>query len=99
MREVDGVLHDVALLFEVGRDVHGRIGHQQRPRIARHVHQIDMAEPAAGAQPAVRRQHRVEQFVGMQRALHQQRGLAPFDQRDGLGRRGLAVRRVDQPER
>ena len=28
MRQIDRVLHDVALLFEVGGDVHRRVGHQ-----------------------------------------------------------------------
>ena len=56
-----------------------------------------MAEPSAGAQAAVRQQHRVKQLVGVQRALHQQRGLAAFDQRHGFGRRRFAVRNIDEP--
>ena len=99
MGEVDGVLNDVALLLEIGRDVHRRVGHQQRARIARHIHQIHMAEPPARVQAAVRRQHGVQQLVGVQRALHQKRRLASVDGCDGLGRRCDAMGDVDQAER
>ncbi len=52
--EVDGVLHDVALGGEVGLDVERRVGDEQRPRIARHVHDEDVAHPARRCRSPVR---------------------------------------------
>ena len=86
-------------VLEIGRDVHRGVRDQQGTRIARHVHQIDVAEPSAGAKTAVWSQYGMEQFVGVQRALHQQRRLAPLHQANGRNRRRLAIRDIDQPER
>ena len=97
MGEIDRVLDDVALVLEIGGDVDGCVGDEQRPRIGRHVHEIDVAESAAGAQTALRSQHRMQQFVGMQRAFHQERGLARLHQSHGRGRGRLAMRRIDEP--
>ena len=47
--------------------------------------------------PGLARDHRAEQLVGVQAALHQQLGLALAHQLDRLRRRGMAVRRVDDP--
>ena len=46
--QVDGVLDDVALGLEVGNDVHGGIGDEQRLGIGRHVHDEDVADPPVG---------------------------------------------------
>ena len=73
--QVDGVLDDVALVFDIGRDVDGGVGDQQRAGIGRHVHQIDVADPPRGAQAGVARQTACMQFVGVQIAFHQQRAL------------------------
>ncbi len=91
MREIDGVLHDVALFLQGRSDVHRGIRDQERPRIRRHIHEIDVAEPPLRAQSCVGRDHRVHQFVRMQRAFHQQRRLAGAHQGDSLCRRFVAV--------
>ena len=44
--------------------------------VGRHVHDEDVADAAAGAQPGLARDDRAEQLVGVQAALHQQLGLA-----------------------
>ena len=54
MRQVDGVLDDVALVLEVGIDVDRRVGDEERPRVSRRVHHKDMADAAgrcAGPRP------------------------------------------------
>ena len=51
-----------------------------------------MAEPASGAQAGFRGHDLMQQFVGMQSALHQQFGLAFPDQRDSTRGGGVAVR-------
>ncbi|CPM93354.1 Uncharacterised protein [Bordetella pertussis] len=91
----DRVAHDVGLGFQVGEDVDGRIGDEQRLGIGGHVHDEHMADAALGAQPGVARHDLVHQFVGMQAALHQQAGLPAAHQLDRGGGRGVAVRRID----
>lgn len=54
MRELDRVLHDVAPFFEPGRDIDGRIGDEQRPRICRRVDREHMTDPSRRAQTALR---------------------------------------------
>ena len=60
-----------------------------------HVHEEDVADAPAGAQPRLPRDHGAQQLVGVQAALHQQLGLALAHERDRLRRRGVAVRDVD----
>ncbi len=48
--QVDGVLHDVALVDQRGVDVDRRVGDEQRPGIARRVDGEDVADAARGAQ-------------------------------------------------
>ena len=48
--QVDGVLDDVALGIEIGKDVDRRVGDEQRLGIGRHVHDEDVADPPRGAQ-------------------------------------------------
>ena len=93
--EIDGVLHDVALGHQVRRDVHGGVGDEQRLGMRRHVHDEDVADAAAGAQPGLALGDRGQQLVGVEAALHEQLGLALAHERDGLLGRRLAVRRVD----
>ena len=95
MREVDRVLADVDLVLERRRDVDRRVGDDQHLVIGRHVHDEDVADAAAGAQPGLARDDRAEQLVGVQAALHQQLGLALPHQLHRLGRRrrGCAARR------
>ena len=47
--------------------------------------------------PVSLRDDGAEQLVAVQAALHQQLGLALSHQFDRLGRRGVTVRRVDDP--
>ena len=90
MGEFDGVLHDVALGIQVGRDVDRRVRHQQQAVIGRHVQHEHMAHAPAAAQP-VGRDRRFHQFVGMEAAFHQRRDLAGARHRDGLGGGCMAV--------
>src|SRR5690606_39308258 len=59
VRQIDGVLHDVALGDEIRLDVETGIGDQQRPGVGRHVHHPDMAHAAVGAQPPDRKSTRL----------------------------------------
>jgi hypothetical protein len=74
------------LVSRSGRDVDGRIRHQQQPVIGRHVQHEHVAHAPAGAQ-ALGRDRRLHQFVGVQAAFHQCRDLAGARHRDGLARR------------
>ena len=96
-RQIDRVLADVDLVLERRRDVDRRVGDDEHLVIGRHVHDEHVADAAAGAQPGLARDDRAEQLVGVQAALHQQLGLALAHQLDGLRRRRVAVRRVDDP--
>ncbi len=93
--QIDGVLHDVALGIEIGKDVDGRIGDEQRLGIGRHIHDEDVADPARGAQAGLAGRHLAHEFVGVQAALHQELALGLVDELDRLCRCGVAVRRVD----
>ena len=98
MREVDGVLDDVDLVLERRRDVHGGVGDDQRLRMAGHVHDEAMADAARGADAGLARHHGAHQFVGVQAALHQRLGAAAAHEFDRLGRRIVAVQRIDDLE-
>ncbi len=80
--EVDRVLHDIDLFFQSRRDVYRGIGDDQRRGVAGHVHDETMADAACCAHAAVMSDHRGQQFVGVQAALHQRLGLALAYQRD-----------------
>ena len=95
-KQIDGVLHDIALGFEIGKYVDGGVGDEQRLRMGRHIHDEDVTDPSRRAQARCRGGHRAHQLVRMQAALHQKLALALVDQRDGLCSRGLAVRCVHQ---
>ena len=96
--EVDGVLDDVDLVLQVGADVDGGVGDEQRARIGRHVHDEHVADAprrCAGRWPtATTARH---QLVGVQAALHERLDLARAGQRDRrLGGR-VAVLGGDDP--
>ena len=55
MRKVDRVLHDVDLVLQRRIDVDRGVGDEQRPRIAGHVDDEDMAHAPGRAQPVPRR--------------------------------------------
>ena len=76
--KVDGVLDDVALGREIGRDVDRGIGDEQCLRMVRHVHDEDVADASAGAQARIALRDGPEQLIGMQASLHQQVRLRPL---------------------
>ncbi len=82
-REIDGVLHDVALLDQRRIDVDRRVGDEQRARIARRVDGEDMAQAAIRAQSGFRTHDRAHEFLGVQGALHYRLDLALARHRDG----------------
>ena len=67
-------------------------------RVGRHVHEEHVADPARGAQAGLLGHDRAHQLVRVQAALHQELGPAGANQLDGLGRGGVAVRRVHELE-
>ena len=95
MCQVDGVLHDVDLLLERRGDVDRGVGDDQRIEVVRHIHDEAVADAPLGADTAVAGNDRPHQLIGMQTALHQGPGLRLAHQRHRLGRRIVAVRRLD----
>ena len=96
--EIDGVLADVDLVLQRRRDVDRRVGDDQDLVVGRDVHDEHVADASAGAQPRLLGHDGTQQLVAVQAALHQQLGLALTNQFHRLCRRGMAVRRVDNPE-
>jgi hypothetical protein len=96
--KVDGVLNDVALGFEVGKDIHRCVGDEQRLGIGRHIHDEDMADAPAGTQAGLLVRACGEQFVAVQAALHQKRGFPRAHEFHRLGCGRGAVGRVDDLE-
>ena len=76
MGEVDGVLHDVDLVFELRLDVDGCIGDEQGARVGRRVHDEDVGDAARGAQAGVARHGDLHELVGVEAALHHGLGIA-----------------------
>ena len=70
MRQVDGVLHDVDLVFQLRLNIDGRVGNEQRSRIGRRVHHKNMTNAAAGAQSGLALHRHLHQLVGVQAAFH-----------------------------
>ena len=98
MRQFDGVLDDVYLVFQRRRDVDGGIGNQQWPVIGRHIHQENVADPAIGAQAIGTRDDLTHQLVGVQAAFHQCLGIAGAYQRNCQRCRVMAVRGIDDAD-
>ena len=63
VREVDGVLHDVALVGQRRDDVDRGVGDEDRSRITRHVHDVDVADSAAGPKAGIGRHDRMHELV------------------------------------
>jgi hypothetical protein len=65
--EVYGVLHDVTLRLQIGVDIEGCIGDEQRSRVSRNIHYKDMAHAtsSAKANANARSYHSVHQLIGM----------------------------------
>ena len=75
MCQVDGILHDVDLVFELGSDVDCRVGDEQSASIGGRIHDEDVRDAARSAQPGIVLHGGLYQFVGVQTALHH--GLRP----------------------
>ena len=91
MHQVDGVLADVALLFERRHDVDRRVRDDQRLGIRRHVEHVDVADAPLGAQARLRRDDGAEQFVGVKAAFHQRTNGAGRCKLDRFGGSCVAV--------
>src|SRR5262245_6117828 len=92
------VLHDVAFGIEIGKNVDGRVGDEERFGICRHIQDEDVADPPRRAQAGLARRHLAHELVRVQAALHQQLALGLVDQLDGLRRCGFAVGHIDDLE-
>ena len=79
------------LSLERRRDVHRRVGDDQRVRMARHVHHEAVADAARGPEPGLSLHHRGHQLVGVEATLHQGLRLGVADELHRPGRRLLAV--------
>ena len=97
-REIDGVLADIDFVLERRGNVDGRVGHDEDLVVGRHVHDEDVTDAAARPKPSLPRHHGAQQLVGVQAPLHEQLGLTQAHELHGLGRRCVAVRRVDQAD-
>ena len=96
--EIDGVLADIDLVLQRRRDVDRRVGDHQDLVVRRDVHDEHVADASAGAQPRLLGHDGTQQLVAVQAAFHQQLGLALSNQFDRFCRRGMTVRRVDNPK-
>jgi hypothetical protein len=96
--EVDGVLDDVPFGIEIGKDVDGRVRHEQGVCIGRYVHHEHMADAPIGSQAAHLRRDGAHQLIGVQTALHQHLAFGGVDQLDALGGCFLAMRGIDNLE-
>src|SRR5215472_4717741 len=98
MPEIDRVLYNVDLGFEIRRDVDRSVGDDQRILVAGDIHHKAMADAASGANAGLACDHRTHQLVGVQAALHQGLGLPLADDLDRLVGGIVAVRRFLQRE-
>ena len=94
-KQIDGILHDIALGFEIGENVDGGIGDEKRLRMGRDVHDENVTEAPRRAQTRCRGGHRAHEFVGMQAALYQDLALGFADQLNCSCCGRLTVRRGD----
>ncbi len=78
------------------RDIDGGVGDDQRLGITRYVHQITMRHAPLGAQAGFPHDDGAQQFIGMQRALHDGADFSLRRQGCGFGRRGMAMRHIDE---
>ena len=76
MGEIDGVLHDVDLVFKFRLDIDCGVGDEQGARIGRSVHDEDVGDPARSAQAGVALHGGFHQLVGVQAALHHRLGVS-----------------------
>ena len=93
--QVDGVLADVDLVLQRGRDIDGGVRDDQDLVIGRHIHHEDVAEAPRRAQSGFARNHGRHEFVRVQAALHQELGPTRAYQLHRPSRGLVTVRRVD----
>jgi len=94
VRKIDRIAHDVGLVFERGRDVDGRVGHDEGARVGGRLHQVAVADAALGAQARVVRHDCAHELVGVQAALHERLYLVLRHELHGARGGGVAVRHV-----
>ena len=97
MGEINGIVDDVELFAQCRADVERGIGDHQRFGIHRHIETENMRHAPPCSEGGAR-QHRMQQFIGMQTALHQQLDLACSRHIGGLVGGGMAVGNIDQLE-
>ena len=95
--QIDGVLHDVALGIEIGKDVDRGVGDEKRLRIGRHVHDEDVTDAPRRAQARLSREvtARISSSV-CRLPFIRSSPLDLADQLDCLCCGRLTVRRVDE---
>ena len=69
--EVDGVLADIYLVLQRGRNIDRPVGNDQHLVIGRNIHDEYVTDTARGAQPSVTGDDCTHQFIGVQAALHE----------------------------
>ena len=90
MRELDGVLDDVHLFFDIRIDVYCRVGNEEQSWVARRVDDEDMTHAPSRAEPLFVHD-RTHELVGMEAALHQRLDLVVASEFNRLSGRGVAV--------
>ena len=94
VRQVNGVLHNVNFVHQAGPDVQGSVSHHQGLGVHRHIKTKDMRHAPAGAQTGLG-QDRMQQFVGVQTALHEDFHMPLGRHLSGHVSGSVAVRHVD----
>ncbi len=98
MAEVDGVLDDINLGFEIRGDVDGGVGNDQGFRMVGNVHHKAVTYATRRAKSALALDDGGHQLVRVQAALHQGFRLAGENELHGGVRRTVAVRRIHDLE-
>ena len=91
-------MHNVAFDIEIGENIDGGVGDEERFGIGRNIHDEDVADAPRGPQPGLARRNFPHQFIGMKAAFHQQIALVLANEVDRLGRCFLAVSCIDDLE-
>ena len=98
MREFDGVLNDIDLRIKIRRNVHRRVGDDERLLMIWHVHDEAMADAAFGADSALARDYGAHELIGVKAALHEGFDSPRGDEADRLRRGVMAMPRGDDLE-
>src|SRR5262245_4700033 len=96
--KVNCILNDVPLGIEIRKDVDRRISDEERLRMARHVHNENVADPPCRSQTGAGTGDCSHELIGMQAALHEQLAFRFMDQLNCFDSGRLAVARVHDLE-